>query len=244
MQTEFTSDEWQRYLRQMTLPGWSLEGQDRLRQTSVLVIGAGGIGSGLLPYLAGAGIGRLGIVDADMVENTNLHRQTLYTGNDLGHLKVDAAARRLQTLNPHCQVEIFPFRIDASNAVDLLSNFDLIADGTDNTETRYLVNDSCVELDKTLVWGAASGFQGQVSVFNLPQADGSRGPNLRNLFPTPPTDALDCVDAGVLGPLPGIIGAVMAAEVLKIATGIGEPLSGALLVFDARAMQWQRVRFR
>jgi len=244
MQPNLTPDEWQRYLRQMTLPGWGLEGQARLRQTSVLVVGAGGIGTGLLPYLAGAGVGRLGIVDGDVVENTNLHRQTLYTGGDLGRLKADVAARRLQSANPHCRVEAFPLRLEAANAAGLLQDFDLIADGSDNTETRYLVNDSCVELGKTLIWGAAAGFQGQVSVFNWPQADGRRGPNLRNLFPTPPTDAPDCVDAGVLGPLPGIVGALMAAEVLKIATELGEPLSGVLLVFDARAMNWQTIRFR
>ncbi len=234
-----SSDEWQRYLRQMTLPGWGLEGQSQVQQASVLVVGAGGIGSGLLPYLAGAGVGRLGIVDADRVEATNLHRQTLYSAADLGQLKAAAAARRLFDANPNCRIESFPRRLTSENAAGLIGPFDLIADGSDNTETRYLVNDTCLALGKTLVWGAAAGFQGQVSVFNLPGRDGRRGPNLRHLFPNPPVDAPDCVDAGVLGPVPGIVGAVMAAEILKIATSAGEPLSGKLLVFDARSMQWQ-----
>jgi adenylyltransferase/sulfurtransferase len=244
MEQNLSADEWQRYLRQMTLPGWSLEGQARLQQCSVLVVGAGGIGSGLLPYLAGAGIGRLGIVDADIVELTNLHRQVLYTSSDLGKSKAEVAAKRLRAANPHCRIEAFPVRLEAANAVELLRDFNLIADGSDNPETRYLLNDSCVELDKTLVWGAAAGFQGQVSVFNCPDATGRRGPNLRNLFPNPDADAPDCVDAGVLGPLPGIVGAVMAAELLMLATGVGEPLVGQMLVFDARGMDWQKIRFR
>lgn len=244
MQAPLSSDEWQRYLRQMTLPGWSLDGQARVQAMRVLVVGAGGIGSGLLPYLAGAGIGRIGIVDGDGVENTNLHRQTLYTTSDLGRPKAEAAAERLRAINPHAHIQPFPLRLTAENAAELMRDFDLIADGSDNTETRYVVNDACVELDKTLVWGAASGFQGQISVFNLPILNGLRGPNLRDLFPDPPADAPDCVDAGVLGPVPGSVGALMAAEILKIATGVGEPLSGRLLVFDARGMDWRVLKFR
>lgn len=243
MSTPLTSDEWQRYLRQMTLPGWSLDGQERLRTASVLVVGAGGIGSGLLPYLAGAGVGRLGIVDGDRVETTNLHRQVVYRTNDVGWSKAEVAAQQLRTINPHCHVEVFPVRLTDQNVDKILSPYDLIADGTDNTETRYRVNDACVRLGKTLVWGAAAGFQGQVSVFNLPDAEERRGPNLRTLFPDPPTDAPDCVDAGVLGPVPGIVGALMAAEILKISTGTGTPLSGKLLVFDARGMLFRTLTF-
>ena len=243
MNTPLSPDEWQRYLRQMTLPGWGLGGQERLRRTSVLVVGAGGIGSGLLPYLAGAGPARLGVVDGDRVETTNLHRQVLYTGADTGQMKAECAAARLQAANPNCAVHAFPVRLTAGNAAGLLQDFDIIADGSDNTETRYLVNDTCLALGKTLVWGAAAGFQGQVSVFNWPRPDGRRGPNLRDLTPQPPVEAPDCVDAGVLGPVPGLVGALMAAEILKIATGTGDPLSGRLLVFDAREMRWQAVQF-
>ena len=245
MQYTITSDEWQRYLRQMTLPDWSLDGQASVRQASLLVVGAGGIGSGLLPYLAGAGVGRIGIVDGDQVENTNLHRQVLYSTDDLGQLKAELAARRLQAVNPHIEVLAFPFRLTADNATGLIRDFDFVADGSDNTETRYLVNDTCVELGKTLIWGAASGFQGQISVFNAPTPlAGLRGPNLRDLFPEPPVDAPDCVDAGVLGPVPGMVGVAMAAEALKLITGVGEPLTGRLLVFDARSMEWRILKFR
>lgn len=238
-----TPDEWQHYLRQMTLPGWSLDGQARLRQCSILVVGAGGIGSGLLPYLAGAGVGRIGIADGDRVETTNLHRQVLYSAADIGRPKAEAAARRLGAANPLVEIQTIPVRLTAENAAEIIPGFDLVADGSDNTETRYLVNDTCVQLGKTLIWGAAAGFLGQVSVFNLPGPDGQRGPNLRNLQPDPPTDAPDCVDAGVLGPVPGIVGALMAAEVMKIATGIGNPLSGRILVFDARGMVFRTFKF-
>ncbi len=238
-----TPDEWQRYLRQMTLPGWSLEGQARLRQCSILVVGAGGIGSGLLPYLAGAGVGRIGIADGDRVETTNLHRQVLYTGADVGRPKAEAAAHRLGAANPLIDIQAIPVRLTAENAAGIISGFDLMADGSDNTETRYLVNDICVQLGKSLIWGAAAGFLGQVSVFNLPGPDGQRGPNLRNLHPDAPADAPDCVDAGVMGPVPGIVGALMAAEVMKIVTGIGDPLSGRILVFDARGMVFRTFKF-
>lgn len=243
MDLPITSEEWQRYLRQMTLPGWSLEGQARLRQMSILVVGAGGIGSGILPYLAGAGLGRIGIIDGDRVDASNLHRQVLYTATQLGELKAETAAQRLRDANPLIEVQTFPTRLTTENAAEILGGFNLIADGSDNTETRYLVNDTCVALGKPLVWGAAAGFLGQVSVFNLPGADGRRGPNLRNLQPEPPVDAPDCIDAGVLGPVPGIVGAIMAAEVLKIATGAGNPLSGQLLVFDARGMVFRTLKF-
>lgn len=242
--TSITPEEWQRYLRQMTLPRWGLEGQARLRQISILVIGAGGIGSGLLPYLAGAGVGRIGIVDGDTVDTTNLHRQVLYGAENVGQPKAAAAARRLSGGNPLPDIMAFPLRLTAENAGELISGFDLVADGSDNTETRYVVNDACMAFGKTLIWGAAAGFQGQVSVFNLPGADGQRGPNLRNLYPDVPTDAPDCVDAGVMGPVPGIVGAMMAAEVLKIATGVGEPLSGQLLVFDVRGMIFRNFKFQ
>lgn len=238
-----TPDEWQRYLRQMTLPGWSLDGQTQVRQLNVLVVGAGGIGSGLLPYLAGAGAGRIGIADGDRVEATNLHRQVLYGTEDIGQMKVEAAARRLGAANPLIQIQPLPVRLSVDNAAEIIGGFDLVADGSDNTETRYLVNDTCVALDKTLVWGAAAGFQGQVSVFNLPGPDGRRGPNLRNLHPDPDADAPDCVDGGVMGPVPGMVGAMMAAEILKIATGAGDPLSGKLLVFDARGMIFRTIKY-
>ncbi|MCC6459361.1 MAG: HesA/MoeB/ThiF family protein [Saprospiraceae bacterium] len=243
MEAPLSSDEWQRYLRQMTLPGWSLEGQSKIGRSKVLVIGAGGIGSGLLPYLAGAGIGQLGIVDGDRVELTNLHRQTLYTAADIGALKAECSARRVQAANPNPDIRAYPVRLRAENAAELLADYDIIADGSDNTETRFLVNDTCLALGKTLVWGAAAGFQGQVTVFNWQGPEGRRGPNLRHLMPEPPTDAPDCVDAGVLGPLPGMVGALMAGEILKLAAGIGEPLSGRLVVFDARSLLFTTLKF-
>lgn len=231
----FSPDEYQRYARHTILPGFGIAGQERLRQGSVLVIGAGGLGAPMLQYLVAAGVGKIGIIDPDRVSLSNLQRQILFDTQDIGLFKVEVAQRKLQALNPHVQLTVYPEALTADRALDLLAQYDIIADGSDNFPTRYLVNDACVLLEKTLVYGAVFRFEGQVSVFNHLQADGTRGPNYRNLYPVPPEQGSipSCAEGGVLGVLPGIIGSMQANEVLKIMGGYGEPLSGKLAVYDA-----------
>lgn len=239
MATSLTDETWRRYLRQFSLQDWGIGAYDALKGKKVLVLGAGGIGSALLPYLAGAGVGSITVVDGDRVELSNLHRQVLYTAEDIGLLKAEAAVKRLNALNHLVHLEAVPYRLDASNAEAMINDCDLVCDGTDNTATRFVVNDACVTLGKTLVWGAASGFTGQVSVFNAPMEDGQRGPNLRTIYEEEPSDVIDCVDQGVLGPVPGITGSIMAAEALNILVGNVSGLSGKILVFDARNMDFR-----
>jgi sulfur-carrier protein adenylyltransferase/sulfurtransferase len=231
----FSPDELQRYQRQMILPGLGMEGQERLRKARVLVVGAGGLGAPLLLYLTAAGVGTIGIVDADTVQKSNLHRQVLYTSEDEGKSKVQCAIRRLCELNPNVNFIPHEVRFTAENAMQIASDYDVVADGTDNFATRYLVNDTCVLLGKPNVFASIFQFDGQVSVFNLLNSDGSRGPNYRDLFPTPPPpgSVLTCEEGGVLGVLPGIIGSLQALEVMKVITGVGEPLSGKLFSFNA-----------
>lgn len=231
----FSTDEYQRYARHTVLPGFGIEGQERLRQGSVLVIGAGGLGAPMLQYLCAAGVGRIGIIDPDRVSLSNLQRQILFDTRDIGAFKVEVAQRKLQALNPHVQIDIYPQALTSDQALELLSTYDIIADGSDNFPTRYLVNDACVLLGKPLVYGAVFRFEGQVAVFNYLNQDGKRGPNYRNLYPNPPQAGSipSCAEGGVLGVLPGIIGSMQANEVLKILGGHGEPLSGKLAVFDA-----------
>lgn len=240
----FSNDEQIRYARHTILPGFGIEGQQKLRTSSVLVIGAGGLGAPILLYLSAAGVGRIGIIDPDLVSLSNLQRQVLFTVEDIGTPKVDAAARRLSALNPHITFETFPFALTHDNALELLSKYDLIADGSDNFPTRYLVNDACVLLGKTLVYGAIFQYEGQVSVFNYTTPDGKRGPNYRNVYPDPPAPGTipSCAEGGVLGVLPGIIGSMQANEVIKLLTGTGTPLSGVLCVYDARSAQTYRIR--
>jgi sulfur-carrier protein adenylyltransferase/sulfurtransferase len=199
-------------------------------------VGAGGLGSPLALYLAAAGVGRLGLVDFDRVEESNLQRQLLFGHADVGRSKVEAASERLRAVNPHVEVVPHPVRLDAGNALELLGGYDVIADGSDNFATRYLVNDACVLLGKPDVWGAVQRFEGQLSVFWAP-----RGPCYRCLFPAPPPPGVvpSCAEAGVLGVLPGIVGALQANEVIKLLLATGEPLVGRFLTFDAL-----RVRFR
>ena len=237
--TTLTDETWKRYLRQFSLQGWGLETYELLKGKKVLVLGAGGIGSTLLPYLAGAGVGAITVADGDRIELSNLHRQVLYTAEDIGMLKAEAAVKRLMALNSLVHLEAVPYRLDVSNAASLIKDCDLVCDGTDNTATRFVVNDACVALGKTLVWGAASGFTGQVSVFNAPLGNGQRGPNLRTIYEEEPADAFDCVDQGVLGPVPGITGSIMAAEALNILSGNISGLGGKILVFDARNMDFR-----
>jgi molybdopterin/thiamine biosynthesis adenylyltransferase/rhodanese-related sulfurtransferase len=227
---QLSEAEQRRYSRHLLLADVGTEGQLKLKNARVLVIGAGGLGCPVLLYLAAAGVGTLGIVDADVVEESNLQRQVLYGMNDVGTAKTTAAVRRLAALNPHVQYREYSVRITAENALDILSDFDIIVDGSDNFPTRYLLNDACVILGKPLVFGSIFTFEGQVSVFNY-----ENGPTYRCLYPEPPApgEVPSCSEAGVLGVLPGMIGSLQANEVIKMITGIGEVLSGTLFLFDA-----------
>lgn len=222
--------EQRRYSRHLLLNNIGPEGQIKLKNARVLVIGAGGLGCPVLLYLAAAGVGTLGIVDTDIVDESNLQRQVLYGMDDIGSAKTTAAVRRLSALNPHVHYIEYFARLTADNALDILSDFDIIVDGSDNFPTRYLVNDACVILGKPLVFGSIFTFEGQVSVFNY-----EGGPTYRCLYPEPPApgEVPSCSEAGVLGVLPGIIGSLQASEVIKIITGIGEVLSGRLFLIDA-----------
>jgi len=237
---DLSTDEIRRYERHLTLPGFGIEAQRKLRSARVLVIGAGGLGCPALQYLAAAGVGTLGIVDDDVVSRSNLQRQILYTDADVGRPKAELAAARLKAMNPHIRCEAHASRLTVANALEWIGGYDVILDGSDNFPTRYLVNDACVLADKPLVYGALHTFQGQASVFNY-----RGGPTYRCLFPEPPhpKDAPNCSEIGVLGVLPGMIGVIQATEVLKILAGVGEPLSGRLLIFDALRMSQQIVTF-
>lgn len=224
-----------RYARHIAIPEFGLEGQEKLKRSGVLVIGAGGLGSPLLLYLAAAGVGRIGIVDFDRVDTSNLQRQILFDVEEVGRCKAEVAARRLKKLNPHIEVEVYRERFSTDNALQLVRCYDVVADGTDNFPTRYLVNDACVLEGKVNVYASIFRFEGQVSVFNYLYPDGTRGPNYRDMFPEPPPPGLvpNCAEGGVLGVLPGIIGSIQACEVIKVLTGVGEPLAGRMFLFDA-----------
>ncbi|MCO6480089.1 MAG: molybdopterin-synthase adenylyltransferase MoeB [Phaeodactylibacter sp.] len=246
MMHTLNSEELRRYARHLALPEFGREGQEKASQSSVLVIGAGGLGSPMLLYLAAAGIGRIGIVDFDRVDETNLQRQVLYTMEDVGKPKAITARQKLLALNPHIEVEAYDKQLTSENALDIISRYDIVADGTDNFPTRYLVNDACVLAGKVNVYASIFRFEGQVSVFNYRQEDGSRGPNYRDLFPAPPPAELvpNCAEGGVLGVLPGIIGSMQANEVIKVATGVGDPLSGKLFLFDAASFTTRILKVR
>ncbi|MBX7151703.1 molybdopterin-synthase adenylyltransferase MoeB [bacterium] len=241
----FSAEELARYSRHIILPEFGLEGQKKLKDAKVLVIGTGGLGSPMLLYLAAAGVGTIGIVDFDIVDESNLQRQVLFQVKDVGQPKVVAAKARLEGLNPHIHIITHHCMLSSQNAMDILRDYDVIADGTDNFPTRYLVNDACALLNKPLVYGSIFQFDGQVSVFNFTDSNGAVGPNYRDLFPTPPPPGLvpSCAEGGVLGVLPGIIGSMQANEVIKIITGIGEPLSGRLLLFDALKFETRILKF-
>jgi sulfur-carrier protein adenylyltransferase/sulfurtransferase len=236
-----TPQEKERYARHLTLAQFGEAGQLRLRAASALVIGAGGLGSPTLMYLAAAGVGRLGIVDFDVVDRSNLQRQLLYGESVVGVKKVDAAAARIRDINPHIEVETHDLRLSAANALEILDRYDIVIDGTDTFAVRYLVNDACVLLGKPNVYGSVSGFEGQVSVF-----DATRGPCYRCLYPEPPPPGTvpSCAEGGVLGVLPGIIGSLQATEALKILAGIGEPLIGRLLLVDSLAGAFRQIKLR
>ncbi len=233
---EFSGDELGHYSRHLSIPEFGMEGQKKLKAAKVVAVGTGGLGAPMLQYLAAAGVGTIGIVDFDKVEASNLHRQILFGASDVGRPKVEVAKERLQEINPHIDIRVHETRLTSDNAMEILKDYDVVADGTDNFPTRYLINDACVMLDKPNVHGSIFQFEGQLSVFNHVDQDGNRGPNYRDLFPEPPPPGLvpDCAEAGVLGVLPGIIGCLQASEIIKIITGIGQPLSGQLFLFDAQ----------
>jgi adenylyltransferase/sulfurtransferase len=227
--------ELNRYQRHLVLPNFGMDGQLKLKNARVLVVGAGGLGCPVLQYLAAAGVGHIGIVDFDKVEESNLQRQILYSVEDIGKSKVLAAKAKLEKLNPLIKMTTFETLLNKNNVFEIFKNFDVIADGTDNFNTRYLVNDACVLMGKINVFASIFRFEGQVSVFNYLQKDGNRGVNYRDLFPEPPVAGLvpNCAEGGVLGVLPGIIGSMQANEVIKVITGIGEPLVNRIFIFDA-----------
>ncbi|ADI15940.1 UBA/THIF-type NAD/FAD binding protein [Truepera radiovictrix DSM 17093] len=238
----FSREQLDRYSRQLLLPGVGAAGQRKLLEAKVLVVGAGGLGSPALLYLAAAGVGTLGIVDDDAVALSNLQRQVLYTTRDLGEPKVSAAARRLRELNSDVRLEPHPVRLTEGNAGALVAPYDLVLDGSDNLETRYRLSDACVGLGKPLLYGALSQFEGQLSLLHAPTPAGP-GPCYRCLYPeAPPGGAPSCAAAGVFGALPGTIGSLMAVEAIKYLVGLGASLAGTLLHYDALDSSFRRVR--
>jgi adenylyltransferase/sulfurtransferase len=238
---ELTAHEYQRYSRHLVLPEFGLEAQQRLLDARVLLIGAGGLGSPLGIYLAAAGVGTLGLVDFDQVDVTNLQRQVIHATADIGRPKIDSAAERIRAINPGVEVRKHAVRLTSQNALEILGGYDLIIDGTDNFPTRYLTNDAAVLLDKPYVYGSIFRFDGQVTVFHH-----RGGPCYRCLYPEPPPPGMvpSCAEGGVLGVLPGIVGTLQALEAIKNLAGIGEPLAGRLLVFDALSLTFRELKLR
>lgn len=244
--TSFSNEELERYSRHLILPEFNITGQRKLKNSKVLIVGAGGLGCPMLMYLAAAGVGTIGIVDFDVIETSNLQRQVLFTVDDVGKSKALIAANRLSKLNPDINFETFNTKLTSENALEIIQAYDLVADGTDNFPTRYLVNDACVLLNKPNVHGSIYRFEGQVSVFNYQYEDGATGPHYRDIFPTPPPPGLvpSCAEGGVLGVLPGIIGSFQASEIIKVLAGIGEPLAGKLFILDALTFETRTLKIR
>jgi adenylyltransferase/sulfurtransferase len=238
---ELSPDEVARFSRHLILPEVGMEGQKRLKAASVLCVGTGGLGSPLLLYLAAAGVGRIGIVDFDVVDASNLQRQVIHGTSWVGRPKIESAKHRIEEINPHCRVDLYETALTSENALDIIRPYDIVCDGTDNFPTRYLVNDACVLLGKPNVYGSIFRFEGQATVFNW-----QGGPNYRDLFPEPPPPGMvpSCAEGGVVGVLPGIIGMIQATEAVKIITGIGTTLSGRLLLFDALQMRFRELKLR
>jgi sulfur-carrier protein adenylyltransferase/sulfurtransferase len=238
---QLTKDDYERYSRHLILPEVGLEGQKRLKAASVLCIGTGGLGSPLLLYLAAAGVGRIGIVDFDIVDTSNLQRQVIHGTSWVGKPKIESAKNRIHEINPYCQVDLYETRLSSENALDILEPYDIVVDGTDNFPTRYLVNDACVLLNKPNVYGSIFRFEGQATVFNY-----EGGPNYRDLYPEPPPPGMvpSCAEGGVLGILPGIIGLIQATETVKIIIGQGNTLSGRLLLYNALDMKFRELKLR
>jgi sulfur-carrier protein adenylyltransferase/sulfurtransferase len=234
-------EEYARYSRHLILPEVGLEGQKRLKAASVLCVGTGGLGSPLLLYLAAAGIGRIGIVDFDVVDHSNLQRQVIHGTSWVGKPKIESAKNRIHEINPYCQVDLYETALSSANALDIIRPYDIVVDGTDNFPTRYLVNDACVLLDKPNVYGSIFRFEGQATVFNY-----EGGPNYRDLYPEPPPPGMvpSCAEGGVLGILPGIIGVIQATETVKIVLGKGTTLSGRLVLYNALEMKFRELKLR
>ncbi len=238
---ELTVDEVARYSRHLIIPDVGVTGQKRLKNAKVLVVGAGGLGSPALLYLAAAGVGTLGIVDFDVVDESNLQRQVIHGVSDVGRSKAESARDSIREINPYVEVVLHQERLESDNALDVFRPYDLILDGTDNFATRYLVNDACVLLGKPYVWGSIYRFEGQASVFW-----DEHGPNYRDLYPDPPPPGMvpSCAEGGVLGVLCASIGSIMVTEAIKLITGIGEPLLGRLMVYDALEMSYRTIKVR
>jgi sulfur-carrier protein adenylyltransferase/sulfurtransferase len=240
--SNLSNEEIRRYSRHLIMPEFGMEGQRRMKEGSVLLIGAGGLGSPLALYLAAAGVGHIGLVDFDVVDESNLQRQIAHGTSTLGVRKTESAKRRLLDLNPNVQVTTYEEQVTSENAFELLGPYDVIVDGTDNFPTRYLTNDASVMLGKPNVYGSIFRFEGQATVFN-PKAG---GPCYRCLYPEPPPPGLvpSCAEGGVLGVLPGVIGTIQATEAIKLIAGIGEPLIGRLMLYDALAMRFRELKLR
>ncbi|MEO8395244.1 MAG: molybdopterin-synthase adenylyltransferase MoeB [Chloroflexota bacterium] len=239
--SELTNDEIRRYGRHLIMPEFGMDGQKRLKASSVLLIGTGGLGSPLALYLTAAGVGRIGLVDYDTVDESNLQRQIIHGYSTIGISKIESAARRMRDLNPDVQIDKYEVPITSDNALQLIEPYDVIIDGTDNFPTRYLVNDACVKLGKPNVYGSILRFEGQLSVFYAKE-----GPCYRCMFPEPPPPGLvpNCAEAGVLGVLPGTIGTMQATEAIKLITGIGDPMVGRMLLYDALEMSFTTIKVR
>src|SRR5690348_2269658 len=241
VEATLSKDEILRYSRHLIIPEVGMEGQLKLKQAKVLLIGAGGLGAPLGLYLTAAGVGRIGLVDFDVVDFTNLQRQVIHATQDVGKKKLDSAAAKMQAINPHVSIVKHETALTSENALDILKDYDIVVDGTDNFPTRYLVNDACVLLGKPNVYGSIFRFEGQATVFAYPG-----GPCYRCLYPEPPPPGLvpSCAEGGVLGILPGTIGLIQATETVKLILGIGEPLVGRLLLYDALAMRFRELKLR
>lgn len=243
--SKLSPEEKKRYSRHLVLKEFGVGGQLKLKQARILVVGAGGLGCPALLYLAAAGVGTIGIVDFDVVQESNLQRQILFSMNDIGMNKANAASNHLRALNPLISITSYPFRLTSQNALDIIGSHDLVIDGSDNFPTRYLVNDSCVLLDKPFVYGSVLEYEGQVSVFNVVQSK-QYSSNYRDLFPfpPPPNKVPNCEQAGVLGVLPGMVGSMQANEAIKLLTGIGEPLIDSLLIIESLTLEATQIKIQ
>lgn len=239
-------EEISRYSRHLLLPEIGVTGQEKLKNARVLVVGAGGLGCPVLLYLTAAGVGEIGIIDFDRIDESNLQRQILYTVEDIGKFKSEVSGDKLARQNPYVRFTIYTGQLNNKNALEIIGNFDIVVDGTDNFPTRYLVSDACTILDKPLIYGSIHRFEGQVSVFNSTNKNGIKGPTYRCLFPVPPTSesSPNCSAIGVLGVLPGIIGTMQANETIKLITGAGETLSGKLLLINALTMNFDMIEIQ
>ena len=245
LQMPLSNSEKIRYNRHLILPKFGEKAQLKLKQARVLVVGTGGLGTSMLQYLTAAGVGMIGVLDFDTVDESNLQRQVLFDVNDIGKPKTSTAIHKLKAQNPYTKFENHQVKLDSSNALGIIRQYDVVADGTDNFPTRYLINDACVLLGKPYVYASIHRYEGQVSVFNH-GANGEAGPNYRDLFPIPPPPSVipSCAEGGVLAALPGIIGSMQALEVIKVATGTGEPLSGRLFLMDALDFSTRVIKVR